>query len=301
MKKLLCVLAVIALTAPLYAGDVTITASSPDATLLQIGYTVTSGTDVPVGISFVVSCDNGARVASVVSYDSENFNTTPDEASEDPCAYTLGAGNPVAQTDAAGIEALPASPVSICMGALYADPCAAPGTVSNLITLQLDDPCGAGSCDVTISADTLRGEVQGAEEFNVTYPGPTNVLFDCYTASDKSVWDAVGKPACWCFPNQCYGDADGTLQGSLLTGYWAVGSDDLAILYSAWQIKDTTGQPPGTQLDSTQICADFNHARQGSLLTGYWRVGSDDLAIMYANWQKITTATNAPPGDCMSQ
>ena len=222
-----------------------------------------------------------------------------DEASVDPCWYVLGAGNPVALIDAAGVPTLPASPVSICMGALFPDPCAAPGTVSNLITLQFADPCGAGSTEVMVTADTLRSGIVGQSgEFNVTYPGPTSLGGCDYYGPDRAVAVALGCPICWAhFSNQCYGDANGSMQGNPLTGFWAVGSNDLAILISAWQIKDTPGQPPGTQLNSTQICADFDHARQGNPLSGYWRVGSNDLAILVANWQIKTTASNAPPGD----
>ena len=285
MKKLLCVLVVIALTAPLSAGDLTITASDAGSGQLQIGYTVTSGTDVPVGISFVVSCDSGAEVSAVVSYDSDNFNCLPDEASDDPCSYVMGPGNPRAMTDGAGSQSDPCTSVSICMGALYADPCAAPGTVSNLITLQLVDTGSAGSCDVTISADTLRAEVQGADDFNVTYPGPTTVLFDCFPAGYTTYadWVTLGKPGCWCSAYQCDGDADGATSG--VPFYYRIYTGDLGLVISNWKRKITA-----TDLNP---CADIDHKSSG--VPFYYRVYTADLGKIITNWKKKDTAL---PGDC---
>jgi hypothetical protein len=102
--------------------------------------------------------------------------------------------------------------------------------------------------------------------------------------NDYFEWLLVGKPACWCYPRQCHGDADGLKQGSALTGYMYVGTNDLAILISGWKILEP---PKGPGLSGNMICADFDHAKQGSALTGYMRVGTNDLSKLIAYWKVL--------------
>jgi hypothetical protein len=102
-------------------------------------------------------------------------------------------------------------------------------------------------------------------------------------------WVDLGKPNCWCYAKQCYGDADGYLQGSAIFGFKYVSTDDLIILAAAWQINEP---PKGLGVGSIPggVCADFDHKAQGSAVFGFKRVSTDDLIILANNWQ-----INEPP------
>jgi len=95
------------------------------------------------------------------------------------------------------------------------------------------------------------------------------------TSSIYANWVTEGKPQCWGYPRQCHGDADGKAQ----LGLW-VGSNDLAILKSAYN-KALTQIPPGG------TCADFDHKAQLGLY-----VGSNDLAILKKYYN--AAASNVP-------
>ena len=102
----------------------------------------------------------------------------------------------------------------------------------------------------------------------VSYP-----VKDTAPASLYTNWVTNGKPACWAYPRQCHGDADGKIQLS----YW-VGSNDLTVLKGAF---NKTTLPPGG------ACACFDHKKQLS----YW-VGSNELAILKVYFNKA--ASNIP-------
>jgi hypothetical protein len=105
---------------------------------------------------------------------------------------------------------------------------------------------------------------------------------DCYVGqADYAEWTKAGRPICWCYSRQCKGDADGLSQGK--ENYW-VGTNDLTILRSAWQI---TNGPVGPG-----ACADFDHLTQGK---ENYRVSSNDLTILRTYWQM----TNGPTGSCL--
>ncbi len=59
--------------------------------------------------------------------------------------------------------------------------------------------------------------------------------FDEWIAVGQAMGFECGGPACWCGSGRhCHGDADGLIQGLTYTGYEAVGTDDLAVLATAW-------------------------------------------------------------------
>jgi hypothetical protein len=94
-----------------------------------------------------------------------------------------------------------------------------------------------------------------------------------FTYSSFSDWVALGRPACWCEPYQCDGDADGKTAGFLLSYRVYVG--DLNLLLDNWKkkIDDPTLNP----------CADIDH--KAETLQKY-RVYTDDLAILLTAWKK---------------
>lgn len=113
-------------------------------------------------------------------------------------------------------------------------------------------------------------DIGSTVDFNaVSYPIKTMTV----AASLYVNWVARGRPACWAYPRQCHGDANGLKQG-----LYATASNDLTILKAAYN-KGVTALPLGG------ICADFDHKVQGL----YW-VASNDLAIIKQYYNKGDTA-----------
>jgi len=220
MKKLVCLIAVLALTAPLYAAQSQLTLSASDAGSgqLRIGY-ASNDANAPTGISFKVALSNNATVnasTDVVSSLSSVFNTNIDYANSAGSGYTaLGQGHPLANPDANGVVTFPAGTFAVCMGALLQSPAVPPTSTSNLITLQLHAGAGQSSTQATLSADTAgRGGVQGAGAFSVIYPSPVTVTFaapPCFSTADAKYaqWVLQGKPFSWCCLHQRDGDVNG--------------------------------------------------------------------------------------------
>jgi hypothetical protein len=202
----------------------------------------------------------------------------------------------MANPNAAGVPGAEASSFSICMGRLDENQVAGPTVETCLVKIQLADG-GAGSTDVTVAPDTLRGGVVGST-FAVTsvYEDGafTQVNFTapiCYTGPQLAQWQAVGEPDCWCSsvnPYQCHGDADGLGEGK---GNYHVSSNDLNTLLAAWNKNfaaidglDYNGIP--------LICADSDHLPEGK---GAYRVSSNDLNTLLWYWNN---KNGAVPADC---
>ena len=84
------------------------------------------------------------------------------------------------------------------------------------------------------------------------------------TSAIYANWVTNGKPACWAYPRQCHGDADGKKAGQ----NWVTGND-LTILKGALNVSP---------LPTGGTCADFDHKKAGQ----NWVTGTD-LAILKAN------------------
>lgn len=103
-----------------------------------------------------------------------------------------------------------------------------------------------------------------------------------FTYSTFSDWVALDRPACWCEPYQCDGDADGKTSGFPLN--YRVYAGDLNLILDNWQkkIDDPTLNP----------CADIDHKAETS---EKYRVYKNDLAILLTAWKKKDAEL---PGDC---
>jgi parallel beta-helix repeat protein len=120
---------------------------------------------------------------------------------------------------------------------------------------------------------------------------------------DYDEWILVGKPACWCYPNQCYGDVDNQMESDTNGSYY-VGYNDLAVLAAAWRVKEP---PKGPGIDSITyngikgICADYAHNQEGKVRKRFYRVGASDINILAANW-KTKEPPDGPglPADCLN-
>jgi hypothetical protein len=103
-----------------------------------------------------------------------------------------------------------------------------------------------------------------------------------FTYSSFSDWVALDRPACWCEPYQCDGDADGKTSGFPLN--YRVYGRDLNLLLDNWKkkIDDPTLNP----------CADIDHKAE---TFEKYRVYTNDLAILLTAWKKKDAEL---AGDC---
>lgn len=278
MKKILATLVVLALVMPAMAADIDFDVVDNGDGSFSIVYVATTA---PRGLALAIDTDTVdiADTSAASDWDVA-FNCFMDYASVTP-GYDLGDGHPLAAKDVAGEPACPTNEFSVCMGVLDeggnqgAGPLGTTATPIVVATILTD--LEAGECaHITIGEDAFRGGVVGDAALTTNLPIENYEICkagaECMknTHADYAEWVSVGSPECWCFQKQAYGDADGTSQGSLLSGYKPVFTNDLSIFLAAY------GQ---TTLPDGGICADFDHAQQGSLLSGYKRVFTDDLAI----------------------
>lgn len=279
MKKVVCLIAVLALTAGVYAQNVTITAAV-DGDTITLGYDATGSAAMPVGFSFIV--DAGAaslNAAGDVGLADSFFDVFIDFAADDPAAYQAGANpttgvlagaHPIAKADGAGAATFPATVFAVSAAEL-ANVATIPAT-GTICTLKM-----TGTGTVCFSEDTLRGGVVDATgaAMTVTLPdcvdvpsGPVECLKN--TAPEYADWLAWGSPACWCYPRQCKGDINGQKTGA----YW-VQALDYGLLKAALNKLDA-------QLTGTMICADLNHTKSGA-----YRVQALDYGILKASLNKL--------------
>jgi len=287
MKKVVCLIAVLALTAGVYAQNVTITAEVTGGDTITLKYDATGSAAKPVGFSFIVDAGTASLAAAGdVGLADSFFDVFIDFAADDPAAYQAGAdpatgvlagAHPIAMADAAGAAAFPATVFAVSAAEL-ANVATIPAT-GTICTLKMT---GVGT--VCFSEDTLRGGVvdtTGAamtvtlpgcvevgaipECFAVgkvfSYAGPGNAVNMTVTQAQYDVWAALGKPECWCCTAQKAGNA------VTLNGNATVNTADLAAMRASWNKTYTVvGYNP---------CADFNC--QGSVNTA-------DLAILRSHW-----------------
>jgi hypothetical protein len=322
MKTFVCILAIFALTTPLWAQTVDFTVSGASSKV-QIGYenNGVSAANLPVGIALKVVV-TGCEITALDSYDNTDFPAYIDYAyteEDSGDGYSpLGEGHPLAaQENAPGRLELSAlgegnnvTTLYICMGRVQdgvAGPNPGPESVANLVTLSVKDTGGDNVGSVSVYEDTSSrgGVVGGGDPIATNLPvEDVPIEFGCFPPClpGYQAWldygEFLGMPAgtgpeCWCYPRQCYGDTDNQLEGALKK--WAVGALDIATLVSAWKVQEP---PNGPGCDATQICADLDHQEEGALKK--WRVGALDIAIMVANW-KVQEPPNGPgtPTDCL--
>lgn len=288
MKKLIFVLTLLLLVSPALAKvNVYCTA---DGNEVSVYYDMGSDPNRPVAFGLDISVDSGGNIEVPTNVDPNfwvypgtidiNTEADPPEVNEygtvyaDPCDHPDTNGGP--GTGAMTIE----------MGALFSPPevnsVNAPPSSGLLLKFKVD----VDDCNVNIVENGIRGGVVlvGGEASDPNLTGCA-VVGKCYAGmADYDQWQAVGEPECWCYINQCYGDADGKQEGKPPNVFY-VGTADLTILKSAW--LNTTAQVYGT----TKACADFNHLEEGKP-PNVVRVGTADLTILKNNW------LSNPPGDC---
>jgi hypothetical protein len=307
MKKILIlVLILLTVSSAAMAATVTLTCATNVVTRTV---TVSYNSDPCFVRAFGLNLNvTGATITAVTALD-PNYRIYPGQIQIDPNHnYRVTSyGNPYKTSD------LGTASVPVELGSLYTtDPCYVSdpnlgyGKKPKAGTHPLLSFVISGvGCPLifSVTANAARGGIvmEDATQATSTYCSGTMLPNECYAGmADYAELTAAGKPTCWCFPRQCHGDADGKKQGGSAAGYYYVGSNDLAILVSAWQIKDS---PKGPGISAAQACADFDHKRQGGSAAGYYRVGSNDLASLVAAWQIKESPkgpgvpANCPPGN----
>ncbi len=160
---------------------------------------------------------------------------------------------------------------------------------------------------VTVSIDKT-GMDRGVYSYDLyvtdpnAYNGPQQMqivlINGCYTGPDYDEWVLVGRPASWCYPRQCHGEADNAMEiiGKCMT--W-VGYNDIDILNAGFKrAYPGCGSVPGpapADPDTTHpwIAADFNHAAE-QIGKDWYRVGYDDIAVLNISFKNDA----ANPPDC---
>lgn len=318
MRKLSFVLAMLLLATPAFAAVRVIV--EPDGSTAAIKYetdgekvrafaldiTVDKGT-----IDAITDFVRGESTAQAPGYGifPANFgrfiNVDPDTG--EVADWNVDDYTPVADPcDPGALGGLGTDGITIEMGALYYptddDSPNAPPNSGQLFKLTLSEPAA-----VTVALNEIRGGIvltdpEAAATVDLTQATNVGVSAggDVFPSGhpDYAEWLAAGKPACWAYPRQCHGDADGRADGNAGSGLYYVGTQDLNVLVAAWQVKEPPFGP-GIAAIENGICADFARDRGGSEATGIYRVGVTDLNRLVENWLvKEPPAGPGVPGDC---
>ena len=99
---------------------------------------------------------------------------------------------------------------------------------------------------------------------------------ECFPSTNSTYndWVTLGKPACWCSPYQCDGDADGKDSGGV--SKYRVFTGDLRLIIENWKKKSND--------PALDPCADIDHKDSGGI--NKFRVFTGDLSTLVANWKK---------------
>jgi hypothetical protein len=303
MKKLVCLLAVIALTAPLYAavGDpnVDVTCDDLGSGVCQVSYEVQyeDGLDPGAlvrGFALDIEVSGNATITSVSNYDGETPPIPPDESDEIPVGYPIHItnidfgtdpnnvndyGSPVTTSDTA-MGGLGTNGITVEFASLYdmnATTPTPPASSGILLNFTVDFG-GDATTQVTITANALRGEIvlEDLQHANIVAPGCELSGLLCMADGHpaKAAWDAWGQPDCWCWKRQCRGDVNSTKNGP----FW-VQALDKAIFRAAFNKSDVVlaGISGG-------ICSDLNHIKNGP-----FRVQALDKTIFRLYFNKSET------------
>lgn len=175
-------------------------------------------------------------------------------------------------------------------------------TVPNVVGMnEVDASAAIVDAGLSVGVVACTNDCTAEFDFEVVIQAPVNggnqvecgsavdiTICECYCDQpDYAQWVAVGKPICWCWPYQCFGDADGSEEGKYGT---RIGGYDNAILKDAWLKK--TGE-----LTGNDACADFDHSEEGKYGT---RIGGYDNEILKDYWLDKTTdidPNRCPPGN----
>lgn len=302
----LAVIALMMLTAPVWATVTIEAVQRPGELIVDINYKVEGETElvrafaldvsVDAGVitevnDYAVGDDNGgygifpANFSLFINVDPDG--TVPENEWED------GDYTPVAPgTDPGALGGIDTNGVTLELGALYETQ--APGAEGTLCSLTVSE-----NCHVSLALNGMRGNVvlENAAEPGEVVLVETDIGGDCFPSSFSTYadWVRYGKPNCWCAPPegnglQCDGDADGNWENPFRK--YRVYIQDLNVLIANWQLKDDVVGLPG----GPNPCADIDHKWENPFRK--YRVYIQDLNIVIKNWQVRDTDVPGLPGDC---
>ena len=222
MKILVCLLAVLAITAPVLATEVWISGQNSVGTTLTLSYYVLPDTDTLRGIALAIDTgDELVTTNDAGTTKGANWNVCLDHAYDVVTAagtYNLDDGGPLAIIDGPGVPAGDVSNFSICIG--YVDegggqagvPVGSQASPEELCTIEL-----SAECTVTVTGDMLRGgavgspvdivldmDNDGTPDDGTIHVGGT----DCFAgdATETTNWNGWAKPLNWC--SDCWRNGD---------------------------------------------------------------------------------------------
>lgn len=278
MKKVLVLIAAIALAAPMVAfgADVIITCSNNGDGTTTVSYDATAAGvvagfafDVTVGADTITAISGYAAEGASVPADSAgvaagyaiymgslDFGTDPNTID----AY----GDPVAPAaDPGALGGIGTNGITVEMGALYTD--TAPALTGDLFTLTIEDGDDSGDADVTITAEDIRGGIvlEGGAPATLVSTGCTvshGAVCGDLNAAELAVWNGWGQPANWCLPCWRTGDINGD-------GYITF-SGDFITAFNDLKNGDTTGRSDWNMDSyvtfSADVIAVFNQVKAGA-------------------------------------
>lgn len=218
MKTLVCLITILAITAPVLATEVWIVGDTSVAGELTLQYYVVGGDLRGIALTLDTGGTATADASDAGTVPGANWNVCLDHAYDVVTAagtYNLGDGGPMAKIDGPGEPVGPVEEFSICIG--FVDdqggqagvPVGSQGTPEDLCTIVLS----ANNYAVTVNADMLRGGAVGSpvdiifDANNDGTPGDNDFVTDvCFApgnqqesdAWDKWVSENPGPPLNWC-------------------------------------------------------------------------------------------------------
>ncbi len=236
MKKILVSLMVLALCVPAMAA---VTATSDNSVAGEVTVTLTSDSDGIVGVALTV--DTAGSATGVVVAESF-FDVFVDSAFTAGAGYVYQTGIPTATQGAAGELDISGGSASFSISVAGLDDDGIGAGTDEAPTTCTITITGTAGATVDIDIDALRGGVVGYNGALAVSGLPINTTFgervsECVSSSAAGqaipTGSLIGKPDCWCFQRQCNGDANGTREGNIVTGYKWVFNADLAIFLAA--------------------------------------------------------------------
>ena len=283
MKKLLSLLAILAIAMPAMAASITVnvdTQTTPGSAVISWS----GAAPVAFALDIVPAAAAGITAASDLN---AYYDVYIDYASAQGASYVYGSGDAssaIAAISAAGLTTLDdAAGFCISMAGLKDDGESDPATSGNLITLAGEGTYtiaanairggivdAAGACDVTFTVDGVAANSFAFASADPFYVGLTfsNGLVVDQAMVDK--WVYLGKPAIWVCDAQKKGNCVFATTSAL-----RVDVQDLAALKASW-FKSFN------QVGSNSAC-DFNCSG---------RVDVADLAILKLKWFQVVGGCN---------
>lgn len=315
MKKLVVLMAVLAIAVPSMAGTTVSCAQIGTTAQFTISYAYDGTGSVPRAFALDVTTNLGSfsAVAATMTGESttvtKGFGIFPGTIAIDSTGSVTSVGTPVApQTDlpSGTLAGLNTAGMTLELGSLYATSAAAPvvaGTASSgiLVTVTMSgmaQDSAAKVATITIVPNTARGGLVledatsvGAFSSACTVTIPALPPSDCFSNSLSTFtrWTLSGKPDCWCPPTsvtglpkggsgyQCVGDADGTRYASTYRVY----NGDISAISASW--KKNIGA------SGYNTCADVDHAAYA----GVYGVYNGDVSRVAAMWKKTDAQLNS--------